>query len=119
MDTYTVKKKRLLKKLIKNRDAHRAEFLQAQGKFRERVVEHLDRHLQDARDGKKIRLYVSLPEPEDHTDDYQAAIDGLDWEIAEEVELDYRQFNQLVRNRWAWRESFASNTQAYTTGKWS
>ena len=119
MDTYTVKKKRLLKKLIKNRDAHRAEFLRAQVKFRERVIEHLDQRLADAKAGKNVRLYIDLPEPKDYTDSYQAAIDGLNWEIADEVELDTREFNQLVRNQWAWVADFAANTQAYTTGKWS
>ena len=119
MDTYTVKKSRLLKKLKKNRDAHRAEFLRAQVKFHDRVIEAFEARLAEARNGTKVRLYIDLPEPVDYTDTYQAAIDGLEWEVAEEVELSKREFNQLVRNQWEWADNFRANTQAYTTGQWS
>lgn len=119
MDTYKIKKDRLLETLIKNRDEHRAEFLKAQDKFRERVIEHLDKRLTQARDGKKVRLYIDLPEPVDYTDTYQAAIDGLEWDVRSEVELNEREFQHLVRNRWEWAENFRASTQSYTTGKWS
>lgn len=118
-DSYIVKKGELLETLTANRDAHREEFLQAQAKYRERVIEHLDARLAEIRNGSKIDVYISLPVPEDHTDDYQAVIDGLEWDTRDEVELNTREFNTLVRNQWAWAPSFAANTQAYTTGQWS
>lgn len=116
MRTVTVDKGLLRETLEKNRDAHVTEFNQAQVKYRERVIEALDRNLADAKAGRPIVTRISLPVPEDHTDDYQAAIDALAWEVSDTVELDDYEFNTLVRNQWRWAAAFAANTQAYTVG---
>lgn len=116
MNKIRVKKSHLLLALQENRDEHREEFAKAQTRYRERVIEALDTNLASAKAGRKIITYIRLPVPEDHTEDYDAAIEALEWEVADEVELDQREFNTLVRNQWSWAEAFASNTQAYTTG---
>ena len=114
-----VEKARLLATLKENREAHREEFLAAQEKFRERVIEALDQRLAEAKKGSKVDLYIRLPEPEDYTYKYDAAIAALDWMIGDEVTLDDHEFKQLVLNQWEWAAAFAGNTQAYTSGKWS
>jgi hypothetical protein len=116
MKTVRVSKADLIATVTVNRDQHRETFIAAQEKFRERVIEQLDARLAEARQGKHVDLAIRLPEPVDYTDEYQRALDMLDWEIDDEVELDQQTFAQLVRNEWSWARMFASNTEAYTSG---
>ena len=116
MNKVRVHKADLIETLTKNRDEHRETFLAAQEKFRQRVIEQLDQRLQDARDGKQVDLAIRLPEPVDYTDEYQRALDMLEWEIADEVELDQEGFAQLVRNEWSWQRLWAANSLTYTSG---
>ena len=116
MDTVRVRKADLIEKITTNRDEHRETFLKAQERFREHLIEALDQRLQDARDHKQVSLTISLPEPVDYTDEYQRALDMLEWEIGDEVELDQQGFAQLVRNEWSWARHWASNSLAYTSG---
>lgn len=119
MNPITVKKDNLIATVRENREAHRDIFLRAQEQYRRKMVEELDRALQEARDGGTIRRAFSLPVPEDHTDDFDTAIDMLEWSIEDTVELDEYTFARLVRNEWGWQQSFTANTEAYTSGKWS
>jgi len=114
MDTITVNKAELIKTLEENRTEHRSIFEEAQAVYRERVIHELDRHLRDAREGRKISRYVSLPEPEDHTRDFDTAIAMLNWHTEDTVDLTLREFAQYVENKWTWRESFRANTMSYS-----
>jgi hypothetical protein len=114
MDVVTVKKDELLKVLEENRAKHRALFEEAQVSYRKRVIKELDRRLEDAKAGRKFNTYISLPVPEDHTEDYDTEIRMLELEVAEEVKISGRQFTQLVMDDWGWKASFTANTVAYT-----
>lgn len=113
MRTITVNKAELIEKIKENRDRHREQFLVAQERYREKWIEILDKRLADARADKKIDQYIRLPEPEDHTRDYDTALAMLEWELGEEIELGHDDFQRYVENRWEWAHSFAANTQSY------
>jgi hypothetical protein len=113
MQEITVSKADLIEKIRANRDEHRSMFLKAQERYREAMIAELDRALQEARAGDPIRRGFSLPVPEDHTDEFDTAIEMLEWETAEEVLLSSSDFMRLVQNRWAWAASFAANTSSY------
>lgn len=81
MRTVTVKKEELIAKVRANREEHRAIFLQAQEKYREAVIKALDKRLDEVRKGKPFSLGFKLPEPQDYTDEYDMAIQQLEWEI--------------------------------------
>src|SRR4051812_39226012 len=102
MDSVRVSKVELLNKVRENRDAHRSLFLKAQEGFRLRAVEEMDEMLRLAREGREVRLYVGLTAPQDHTGDYDRAIQMLEMSQDEFVEIDQTTFAQLVRNEWAW-----------------
>lgn len=116
MNPITVRKDHLIDTITENRKLHRATFLQAQQKFRERVIEALDQRLADARAGKQVELFIRLPEPVDYTDAYDRALDMLAWEVNDQVELDEHAFAELVRNEWSWAKQWAGSTQVYTDG---
>lgn len=113
MNTITVNKARLIETLIHNRDEHRSIFEKAQEVYRERMIEELDRALSEAKAGRKIIRAFSLPVPEDHTEDFTTAIEMMDWETGDEVELDQLTFQTYVQNQWRWAASFAGSTQVY------
>lgn len=112
-DVVTVKVADLLAVLKENRETHRAKFLDAQAKFRLRAIDELDRSLADARKGNKVRLMIHLPEPEDHTVDYDREIRMLEMHQREAIEIRAAQFDQLVMDRWGWSGSFAASTLSY------
>ena len=114
MDTITVDKEDLLATLRDNRQQHREIFERAQVVYREKVIEELDRALDDAKNGRKIIRHIALPEPEDHTKDFDTAIQMLEWDTAETVTLDRRDFARFVQNRWEWDQTFRQNTVGYS-----
>ena len=113
MQIITVNKKDLIEKVTANRDNHRAQFLRAQKKYREKFLELLDQRLGDVRDGKQFNTAFSLPEPVDYTAEYDTALAMLAWELEETVELSQDDFQKLVENKWSWARVFATNTQSY------
>lgn len=113
MKTITVEKDQLLRTLRENRDRHRELFDKAQIVYRDQMIEELDRALQEARNGGKIIRAFSLPVPEDHTSDFDTAINMLTWDTADTVELTHPEFRTYVENEWGWQQSFHANTVAY------
>lgn len=116
MNTVVVKRDELLEKVTENRNNHRAIFEEAQTKYREFVIGELDSMLADAKAGRKVRRSVSLPEPEDHTRDYDRVIMMLKMSVDDEIELMNQEFENYVMDNWGWNASFAANTMRYTSG---
>lgn len=113
MENICVRKDDLLVKIRENRDAHRSQFLKAQEVYRERVIAELDTRLAQARGGGVINLGFQLPAPVDYTAEYDTAIEMLEWEQADEVELGEHDFQRYVQNRWEWARNFAASTEVY------
>lgn len=117
MDMITVDKATLIETVTRNRDQHRDQFLRAQVRFREEAVRILDEHAADARAGKDVRLIVQLPVPKDYTKSYNTVLAMLDWHQGDTWELDQRDFERYVENRWEWANDFAATTQTYLGGR--
>lgn len=111
MNSVKVKRSELLTRIKANRDAHRDLFLKAQEGYREAMIEELDRMLKDAQSGKPIRRSVSMMEPQDHTKDYDRVIDMLEMSQDDIVEIQEHEFDQYVRDNWAWK-ALADSTNA-------
>lgn len=103
----------LLEKVEKNRSAHRDLFLKAQEGYREDVIAELDRMLHDAREGKGIRRSISLPEPMDHTKEYDRVIAMLKMSVDDTVVLESREFDQYVLDNWEWKNLATSTNRRY------
>lgn len=115
MENVVCKKEALAATLVSNRDAHRAIFEEALEGYKTRSVELLEEHIVRIRKGKVERIIVSLPVPEDHTDDYNRALDSLEWSIFDEVELTMREFDMYVRDNWSWKDEFTSTSNMYNS----
>lgn len=117
MQTVKVKKHDLMEILTKNKKAHRKEFLEAQDLYRAAVIQELDRMLQDARDKKPIRRSISLPEPHDHTDDYEREIRMVSMSVDNEIELHAHEFETFVMDNWNWKQDFAVTSNFYKNAR--
>lgn len=92
----------LLDRIRSNRASHRDLFLKAQKGYRKEVIKELDQMMSDAKEGKPIGRFITLPEPEDHTDDYDVVIDMLEMSVSTSIELSNHEFRSYVRDEWAW-----------------
>ncbi len=113
MEMVTVKTTDLHQELSDNRNRHRRIFEEAQGHYREQAIKELDQMLADAREGRVIKRMVILPEPEDHTDDYDRVLRMLEMSVHDETELSENDFEMFVMDRWGWERSFDTSTRAY------
>jgi len=106
MKTVVVDKKELLSTLKKNRDNYRAMFEEALIGYRKLVIEKLDKAIQDAKTGKKIKTYFRIEEPVAQTPDYDRAISMLEWSLDDKIELTEHEFAQYVTDNWQWKMNF-------------
>ena len=113
MENIRVPKTKLLETIKQNRDEHRDQFLKAQEAYRETAIKQLDEQLALARERKSFHLRFTLPVPKDYTESYDTAIQMLEWETADVIELSQHDFERYVLNRWEWAQAFAASTAIY------
>jgi hypothetical protein len=116
MNTVKVKREDLLTKVRANRDAHRELFLKAQANYRKFIIQELDRMLADAKAGRKIRRSIDLVQPRDHTGDYDRTIMMLEMSVDDTIILDATEFDQYVRDVWAWTQYDGVTLGEYAVG---
>src|SRR4051812_30045044 len=99
MKTVRVSKSMLLSKLEQNRRTHNADFEIAFSRFSEIVKSNLEARLASLRDGNTVTqetLYINLTMPVNYDSEYARAMQMLDWELGDEVELTEQEFKQYV-----------------------
>jgi hypothetical protein len=116
MNTVKVKREELLTKVRANRDAHRDLFLKAQEGYRKLVIEELDKMLAEAKAGRRISRSINLARPLDHTSDYDRVIMMLEMSVDDTIVLDANEFDQYVRDRWAWSHHATTMYESYAVG---
>lgn len=110
---FTVKKAELIQTLQANRTIHAAQYQTAIEKYRLRAIEFFNEAIDKIKAGGEPERYLNLPVPEEHTEDFDRAIEALEWHTEPTIELDDHQFDELVRNRWGWHRTFVANTTSY------
>jgi hypothetical protein len=110
----TVKKDELLDVLMTNREKHRTTYLAAKEGRKKQLIAKLSAMLENARAGRKVEDYIDLPEPEDHTHDYDREIRMLQMEVDDEVVLTSRLFDNLVMDDWGWSDDFRKMSFSYS-----
>lgn len=83
--------------------------------YRDKVIEILEDHIDRIKANAPERVSVSLPMPEDHTEDYDRVLAQLAWSLDDELELNEQEFNTYVRDQWGWRDAFAQTYAMYTS----
>lgn len=114
MNKIIVDKTKLIDKLKENREWHRAEFEKAYEGYRKAMIATLEKNLEAVKNGNgKVEVHIGLVRPQDHTDDYDRAIQMLEWEQASTMELTLQEFTQFVQDDWGWKQQFTSTNASY------
>ncbi len=115
MNEIKVKTAGLLERVKSNRKTHRELFLKAQEVYRQDMIDELDRMLLDARGGKEIRRFITMPEPQDHTADYDRVIEMLLMTVDEEIVVQSHEFDQYVMDNWNWKQAALTANNFYAS----
>lgn len=123
MNKVKVDKLELIVKVKENRNAHKKVFEKAINRYREQVICELEKSISLAKEGKRIRTQIYLPEPIDQTKEYDRALAMLEMSVDlnfekainryKVVELTKQDFAQLVLDDWSWKDSFTSTVSNY------
>lgn len=113
MRTVTVNRDDFITRVQVNRDNHRTVFEKALEGYQSRLVAELNRRLRDLKRGRHIDQYIGLPEPEDHTDDYNRILTMAEMSIDETFHLTEEEFAMYVMDQWRWKQSFTESTHRY------
>lgn len=114
MQRVRLNKEEFISKVRQNRDQHRAVFERAVEGYRHRLIAELERRMADVRKGRRIDQYLALPEPEDHTDDYDRILTMAEMSIDSTIELSEDEFAMYVMDQWRWKQDFTATTTRYT-----
>ena len=118
MEDIEMKKDVLIDKIKANLETHTDTYEKAVEVFKRKQVALLEEMLEKAKHGGEFdRLALSrMPLLENHTNDYELALEMLELETRDVVSIDTYAFRRYVRDEWEWKQSWAANTQAYSLG---
>lgn len=113
MRTVKLDKQEFITTVAVNRANHRSVFDAAVEGYRLRMIELLERRLRDVRRGRAVDQYLRLPEPEDHTGDYDRVLTMARMSVDDVVELTADDFAMYVMDQWDWKQTFTATTAMY------
>ena len=113
MRNVTVDRGDFLVEIITNREAHREVFEEALEGYHNRLKAELERRVRDLKAGRRIDQYIGLPEPQDHTADYDRVITMAEMSIDDTIQLSEDEFAMYVMDQWRWKQDFAESTLCY------
>lgn len=113
MRTVTVDRDEFIARVKKNRADHRKVFEEALKGYEHRLTAELERRIADLKRHRRINQYIGLPEPEDHTDDYDRVLTMAEMSIEDTIRLDEDEFGMYVMDQWRWKQSFTESTAVY------
>lgn len=113
-----VKKDELMAILVKNREAHCAEFKVACEGYQKAAVAELTQRLAafekvDPQNNNLSLDFSKLPKPQSHEQDYDRAIGLLKLHAEEKLTLDTDAYERFVEDNWEWKTGFAHTNSMY------
>lgn len=107
----------LRKTLEANRAKHKKDFDSAWQGFVEFVQDQADKRVEAVKAGKVPAdfswRHAPGGIPEDHTSVYDTALEMLKWALDEDLYLEQREFEELVMDRFGWKDAFLLSTSNY------
>lgn len=114
----------VLKKLVENRDRHKAMVQEARIGYVERARRALEQRLGQILEGKVVALSFQLNPPLDYTNVYDTAIHMLTSHRNDFIELGADEYRHLMDDTWDWSEllmqrnsPYSGSTRAYAVEK--
>lgn len=114
MNTVRISKKKLLDQLEKNRNDHKFIYDAAMEGFKKSVVTALYDAYKKAQKGEEYITDMDLDEPVCHLDEYNNIIARVNWNESDFIELDRREFDQFILDKWDWQYNFLTSSSSYS-----
>lgn len=111
----TVKREALLDAIKKNRQKHKAEFLEATTGYRSAVLLAATVLVADCEVGKEpdLKPLRTMEEPRSHLPAYDRAIAMLEMSVDDLMEISEERFREYVLDEWDWTDRFKAVSSSY------
>lgn len=117
MNTTELKRDKLLEILKENRAKHIKAFDLAVEHRRMDVIEKLPMLLKEFELKTRDLERIDFPLPKSSETEYNTIIRKMELDVRETIELDDRQFQNWVMDRWVWSDNFMRTSATYALGK--
>lgn len=117
LDKVRVNKTVLIDRLHQNLESHQKEYTDAHAQWKKACIAKMEENLTEAKETGELNLYVSLSEPENHSEDYRRIISLLSASIDETLVISAREFRQYHDDEWGWTEQHKMSLDTYSTGR--
>jgi hypothetical protein len=104
----------LLAKLKDNLIIHKKIAEEARAGYIKKTQEVLQEKLNEAKEGKFVHLSFNLPEPQNHSKEYEQTISMIEWDTRSELTLDQREFKSYILDEWSWDRSSLTTNALYS-----
>lgn len=109
-----VSKNQLVSIIEQNMLTHRDEFLEAMEGYRTEAIRLLEEHIDRIKNNAPEKVFVSLPMPSDHTDEYEVILSMLGMSLDDEILLSEYEYTRYVLDQWEWKKDFTTTAAMYT-----
>ena len=109
----TVPREEVLTKLRQHLKSHRENYLKAVDAYYIQAAKVLKENLDSLEKRPTKGLAVMLTFPVNYEDSYETAIEMLEMEVNDTIELSRDLFVKFVKNEWEWANMFATSTMSY------
>jgi len=122
LKTVKVKRERLKEQLATNKESHQRAYEEAMSGYAKKrgelaltLAKAAQAFADEQTDSRETALSEAFQKvsyqdkPENHTREYERAIQLADWEVADEIELSVHDFNCYILDEWSWRDAFAAS----------
>jgi len=108
-------KQELLKKVKKSFEKAEKDLSIRKQELINRVANLTDEEVKEQDDYVVIinQVGVDMESPKCFSNEYEAAIDMVQWDTRDELELTAAEFNCFVRDKWSWSETFKISSLKY------
>ena len=118
MKNVVMKKEDVLSKVKENRKEHLNIYNESIGSWKMETINVLEKSLKILVGNKKNPwneiFSAQHKEPVSHEKEYNQAIEMLELEVRNEIELDKETFAQLIQDDWHWQRDFLNSTSNYS-----
>lgn len=112
MQQVTIPKSEFVTRVTTNRDAHKAQFIEAMAGYKAKALEWLKDQAEKVEKGESIP-FCDLPIPKSHLSDYERALLMVQLSVEDQVVLEGREFAQFIMDEWDWKRDFAATSAMY------
>lgn len=112
--TTTIKTQDLLRTLKLNKERHKAIVDEARAGYLKKAKEAIKERMSQLDSGKIVSLSFNLTPPQDHTEDYEVAIEMFTAHTEDTVTLSTQQFRELYLDKWNWKRQFLVGNAMYS-----